>query len=83
MHLVGLYYKNITRCTVIRMSNSYTYIYIYIYIYIYYIRAGLSGIEFRWGRDFPSVQTGPVAHPTSCKMGTESFPGVEAAGAWG
>ena len=29
MHLVGLYYKNITRCTVIRMSNSYTYIYIY------------------------------------------------------
>ena len=28
------------------------------------------GIESRWGRDFPPVQTGPGAHPTSCKMGT-------------
>ena len=34
------------------------------------------GIESQWGRDFPSVQTGPVAHPASCKMGTISFPGV-------
>jgi len=31
----------------------------------------------RWGRDFPPVQTGPGAHPASCKMGTESFPGVK------
>jgi hypothetical protein len=23
------------------------------------------------------VQTGPAAHPASCKMGTGSFPGVE------
>ena len=23
------------------------------------------------------VQTGPVAHPASCKMGTRSFPGVK------
>jgi len=30
-----------------------------------------------WGRDFPPVQTGPGAHPTSCKMGTGSFPGVK------
>ena len=37
------------------------------------------GIEFRWGRDFPPVQTGPGAHPASCKMGTGSFPGVK----WG
>jgi len=29
------------------------------------------------GRDFPSFQTGPVAHPSSCKMGTRSFPGVK------
>jgi len=34
------------------------------------------GIESRWGRDFPPVQTGPGAHPESCKMGTGYFPGV-------
>jgi len=28
-------------------------------------------------RDFPPVQTGPGAHTASCKMGTESFPGVK------
>jgi len=37
------------------------------------LRAGRSGIESRWGRDFPPVQTGPGAHPASCKMGTGSF----------
>ena len=47
------------------------------------LRAGRSGIESRWRRDFPPVQTGPGAHPALCKMGTGSFPGVEAAGAWG
>ena len=26
---------------------------------------------------FPLVQTGPEAHPASCKMGTGSFPGVK------
>jgi hypothetical protein len=42
------------------------------------------GIESRWGaRFFAHVQTGPGAHPASCTMGTGSFPGVEAAGAWG
>ena len=41
------------------------------------LRAGGSGIESRWGRDFPPVQTGPGAHPASCKMGTGSFPGVK------
>ena len=40
------------------------------------LRAGRSWIESRWGRDFPPVQTGPGAHPASCKMGTGSFPGV-------
>jgi hypothetical protein len=36
-----------------------------------------SGIESRWGRDFPApVQTGPEAHPASCTMGTGSFPGL-------
>ena len=40
-------------------------------------RYGRSGIESRWGRDFPPVQTGPGAHPASCTMGTESFPGVK------
>ena len=41
------------------------------------LRAGRSGIESRWGRDFPPVQTGPGAHPTSCTVGTGSFPGVK------
>ena len=41
------------------------------------LRAGLSGIESRWGRDFPPVQTGPGTHPASCKMGTGSFSGVK------
>jgi len=39
------------------------------------LRAGWSGIESRWGRDFPPVQSGPGAHPASYKMGTGSFPG--------
>ena len=43
--------------------------------------AGRSGIESRWRRDFPPVQTGPGAHPASCKMGTASFPGVKCG--WG
>ena len=35
------------------------------------------GIESRWGARFSApVQTGPGAHPTSCKMGTGSFPGA-------
>jgi hypothetical protein len=36
---------------------------------------GLDGpeIEFRWGQDFPAVQTGPGAHPASCTMGIGSF----------
>ena len=41
------------------------------------LRAGRSGIEYRWGRDFPFVQTSPGAHPASCKIGTGSFPGVK------
>jgi len=42
-----------------------------------WLRPGRSGIESRWGRDFPPVQTGPGAHPASCKMGTWSFPRVK------
>jgi len=63
-------------------------IYIYIYIYIYggpgssdgiatELEAGRSGIESRWGRDFPPFRIGPGAHPGSCKVGTGSFPGVK------
>ena len=39
--------------------------------------AGRSGIEPRWGRDFPPVRTGSGAHPAYCAMGTGSFPGVK------
>jgi len=36
------------------------------------------GIESRWEARFSApVQTGPGVHPTSCKMGTGSFPGVK------
>jgi len=35
------------------------------------------GIESRWERDFPPVQTGSGANPASCTMGTGSFPGVQ------
>ena len=35
------------------------------------------GIESRWGRDFPPVQTGPGSDPASCTMHTGSFPGVK------
>jgi len=41
------------------------------------LQTGRSGIESRWGREFPPVQTGPGAHPASCKMGTGSSPGVK------
>ena len=36
------------------------------------------GIESRWRARFSApIQTGPGAHPTSCTMGTGSFPGVK------
>jgi hypothetical protein len=35
------------------------------------------GIESRWGRGFPPVQTGSGAHPAYYKMGAGSFPGVK------
>jgi hypothetical protein len=38
---------------------------------------GPSGVESRWGLDFPPVQTGPGAHPASCTMDTGSFPVVK------
>jgi len=40
---------------------------------------GLDGlrIESWWGRFSTPVQTGPGAHPASCKMGTGSFLGVK------
>ena len=41
------------------------------------LRRGRFGMESRWGRDFPPVQTGPGAHPASCTMGTGSFRGVK------
>ena len=41
------------------------------------LRAGRSAIESQWGRDISPVQTGPGAHPASCKMVTGSFPGVK------
>ena len=39
------------------------------------LRSGRSGIESRWGREFPHVQTGPGTHPVSYTMGTLPLPG--------
>ena len=61
------------------MTMSVYYYYYYFYFYCgpgssvgiaTELRAGRSGIESRWGRDFPPVQTGPGAHLASCTMGT-------------
>ena len=41
------------------------------------LRAGRSGVESRWERDFPPVQTDTGAHPASCKMATGPFPRVK------
>ena len=41
------------------------------------LRAGRSGIESRWGRDFPPVQTGPGAHSASRAIGTGPNPGAK------
>ena len=36
------------------------------------------GIEALWGRDFPHLtRPTPGAHPASCTIGTEPFPGVK------
>ena len=40
----------------------------------------VSGIESRWERDFPPVQTGPGAQQASCITGTGSFLGVKYGG---
>ena len=80
-----------THTILIYIHTLYWYIYIHTYIHTYIhacgpgssvglatdLRAGLSGIESRWGRDFPPIQTNPGAHSASCKMGTASFPGVK------
>ena len=83
--------------TELQPTTAYTCIHIY-YIYILYIcvcgpgsSVGIAtdyeldgpGSNPGGGRDCTPVQTGPGAHPVSCKMGTGSFPGVEAARTWG
>jgi len=74
--------------TTLYLSTFHSFIHIY---YNYFIqsgrgssvgiatelRAGRSGIESPWGRDFPPVQTGPGAHQASCSMGTGCFPGIK------
>ena len=47
-----------------------------------WLRAGRSGdripVGSSWGRGFPHLsRLAPGAHPASCKMGTEFFPGVK------
>jgi hypothetical protein len=88
---VYLYLLYIYFLILIYLLFFYLFIYIYSFIFYFYhicgpgssvviateLRAGLSRIEFLWGQNIPSVQTGPGTHPASCKMGTESFLGVK------
>ena len=60
MHITTIYYVNSGSGSSVGIATE--------------LRVGRSGIECRWGRDFPSVQTGTGAHPASCTVGT---------GAWG
>jgi len=70
-----------------RNTHTHTHIYIFVCVCVCgpdslvgiatELRAGRSGIESRWGRDFPLTQTCPGAHPISSTMGTGSFPGVK------
>jgi len=46
------------------------------------LRAGRSGYRFPVGAFSAPVQSGPGAHPASYTMGTGSFQGGKAAGAW-
>ena len=49
--------------------------------YSYSLRAGRSGDRIPvQAKFYAPVQTGPGAHPASCKMGTESFPGIKRPG---
>jgi hypothetical protein len=82
-------YKPVQNVTVLNtVGNSNTMVSIII-LYIVIFGPGSSvgiatgyvldspGIESRWGARFSApVQTGPGAHPASCKMDTGSFPRV-------
>ena len=68
--------------------HTHTHIYIYIYIYTRVCVCvcvcvcvatdyGQEGPGSNPGGDEIFRQTGPMAHPASCKMGTWSFPGVK------
>ena len=43
-------------------------------------RLDAQGIESRWGKIFRTSPEWPCGPPSSCKMGTESFPGVKRPG---
>jgi hypothetical protein len=61
-----------------KKRKNYFYKSLYCEYYSDWLRAGRSGDRIPMGTRFSApVQTGPGAHPASCKMVTGSFPGVE------
>ena len=89
--LIYIYYLFLIFCLFIFIILLFVhFLFFYLVIYFYEIcgpgssvviaselRAGLSGIESQWGRNIPSVETGPGTDTALCKMGTEYFLGVK------
>ena len=86
-----MFYSEFYMVNLVKYKYIYLFIYSYIHTFVCVCvwEGGRSvGIATDYGLNDPgsnpggarfsaTVQTGPAAHPASCKMGTGSFPGVK------